>query len=548
MSGPLRIERLTLRDYRAFPGPVEARVELTGLNLLVHGENGAGKSSIFHALADFFSLRRRTSLSERRNVFSNEAESDCRVGVRFNDGSEAIWRFDAAGKEEHPGRIHGDARVARAAQRSACLDYRALLDTNYAHGGGSVNLFEIARDRLLAEFPATVSGGITRSIAQLWDEVERAKPARMRTKAALMRVDMACLAFNQGFQQALDALHPKLAKLLPKLIKRDDVVIDPFVFGGVTYERNSRSLTGRELLLRVRYRNHALNTPQHFLNEARLSALGLAIYFAGRLATVPSGPTPELKLLVLDDVLIGLDHENRRPVLKVIQEFFEDWQVVLLTYDLPWFEMAKELLGNTSWRAVEIFERYDAARRIPVPIVRHANEEDAVEKALVRADELVSENYLGEAANRARVAFETLLRQFCEAKRVPLPFKTDARKVDTEDLRAGIMRWAKDCSLMDVLEAPMAEVISYRRWLLNDGSHNASPGDITTADARAALVAIRALRIALKAVKTAPIRPAPLGKEKPAATEEDPLVREQKRLLWALEQRRGNLRRAGRWR
>ena len=51
---PLRIKRLTLTDFRAFPGPAPTHFDLDGKNLLVYGENGAGKSSIFHALGGVF--------------------------------------------------------------------------------------------------------------------------------------------------------------------------------------------------------------------------------------------------------------------------------------------------------------------------------------------------------------------------------------------------------------------------------------------------------------------------------------------------------------
>ena len=38
---PLRIKRLTLTDFRAFPGPAPTTFELDGKNLLVYGETVA---------------------------------------------------------------------------------------------------------------------------------------------------------------------------------------------------------------------------------------------------------------------------------------------------------------------------------------------------------------------------------------------------------------------------------------------------------------------------------------------------------------------------
>lgn len=51
----MKIKTLSLTDFRAFPGPAPARFALDGKNLLVYGENGSGKSSLFHALRGFFS-------------------------------------------------------------------------------------------------------------------------------------------------------------------------------------------------------------------------------------------------------------------------------------------------------------------------------------------------------------------------------------------------------------------------------------------------------------------------------------------------------------
>jgi AAA15 family ATPase/GTPase len=134
---PLRIERLTLTDFRAFPGPAPTCFELDGKNLLVYGENGAGKSSIFHALKVFFSLAPRKSsldpsesLRQHKNVFSGLDDEIFRVEVALNNlQSPLVWT-----KHEHP-RKHGGTPFREIALRRACLDYRSLLDTNYMQGG-----------------------------------------------------------------------------------------------------------------------------------------------------------------------------------------------------------------------------------------------------------------------------------------------------------------------------------------------------------------------------------------------------------------------------
>jgi AAA domain len=336
----MRIKQLTLTDFRAFPGPSSASFDFDAKNLLIYGENGAGKSSVFHALREFFALKPSASLTSFKNVFSSQALDAVRIKVEFNDGKNpAIWNvlpaddvisryaanaFSLNGAnftEHHPSLVFGgsDQRVVQAALRRACLDYRALLDTNYKHDNNNINLFEIAHERLLADFPVIVSGGQQKTIGELWRSVEQtssSKPCastsgRLSRSLPYINAINACTEFNAGFKQALAALQPHISTLLSKLIGAD-VTVAPFNYAGVTYTAprliRDREIQGRQLILDVSYRNHKLTKPQHFLNEARLSAVALAMYLAGRLACTPTSTPNALKLLVLDDVLIGLDH------------------------------------------------------------------------------------------------------------------------------------------------------------------------------------------------------------------------------------------------
>lgn len=523
---PVRIKKIVLTDFRAFPGPEPAApFELDGKNLLVYGENGAGKSSLFLALRDFFSLKHRARLADYKNRFSGAPDHAPQVEVTFDDNlPPAVWKLTpAAGGgfgtggygagpnggarlvERHPASATGgsDPRVTEAALRRACLDYRALLDTNYKHGDGEINFFEITVRHLVHDFPVAVPTGVSRTVGELWDAVEHAasvKPAAPRSggapSAALLAVNAACVEFNQGLNQALTALQPLVGTLLSDLIGADVTVAIP-AFAGVTYTpshwRDRRLLAGKTLRMNVSFRTHALTAPQSFLNEARLSALALAIYLAGRLACTPSAPVAALKLMVLDDVLIGLDHANRLPVLDVLRKHFADWQVVLLTHDRIWFEMVRFYLGSgDAWRSVEVFEALDVERGIPSPQIRKANAK-AAQAALVQARQFLTDHHLPAAANYARAAFELTLKSFCERFSVPVPFKMDQRHLSTEVLLSAVEQWwnaqaGKKAGIAGVVE----RVKLFRKVVLNPFSH-ASPPTISRSEIEGAMSAVEAL-------------------------------------------------------
>jgi len=433
MPTPLRIKRLSLTDFRAFPGPAPAHFDLDSKNLLIYGENGSGKSSIFHAFKEIFSLRPTRSLREYKNVFSSLPETDCKVAVEFSDGNAAVeWTIS-----NHPGLLtHGrtpDTRITEAALRRACLDYRALLDTNYKQGNDEVNLFSIAVEHLLRDFPVPVAGGTTTNIGELWVKVRDSIPI-CNNNTALTRINEACLTFNTAFRSAFPLLIPHINQFM-ELLRWNDVEIRNFNTPGLTYNnarlKQNRAIDGQKLTLDLYFRKHNLATPQLFLNEARLSALGLSIYLAGRLACTPTTPSSALKLLVLDDVLIGLDHSNRRPVLNVLNNQFADWQIVLLTHDRNWFDLARLHLPESKWKCIEIYEG-DNAATAPLPIIRSTQNYPA--RALLdKAKDLLKMHYVEAAANYTRQAFELGVRKACELKKIEMRYCTDPRSYQAQD-------------------------------------------------------------------------------------------------------------------
>ena len=177
----MKIKTLSLTDFRAFPGPAPTTFELDGKNLLVYGENGSGKSSLFHALRGLFTLDKPPALPALRNSFSGLGIGNVAVQVAFDDASHARWQVGAgvvqvlgspaaqgpAAVAVHPSQMQPpNASVIEAAKFSALLDYRSLLNTNYKHGDGSINLFELAVQGFLADYRDLATN---KTIKELWE-------------------------------------------------------------------------------------------------------------------------------------------------------------------------------------------------------------------------------------------------------------------------------------------------------------------------------------------------------------------------------------------
>ena len=482
----LRVNSMALRDFRAFPGPDEIVIGLNtehkqGCNLLLYGENGAGKSSLFEAFRGLFARRPdRFFFHREKNVFSGQPLADARVLVEFTDGRDpAAWTHF-----EHPGRTGGDPRVLLTALRAVMLDYRALLDTNYGQGRKRPNLFDIGMDLLLADWPIAGRG----TLGELWRDTQAAKPSVGWNDT---KVKAACADFNTEFAAAVDALTPIAQELLKDLLG-DAVVLNQLEYGTVRYvnaqQRRDRIFDGRLLQPGITYRAHGLEHPQFFLNEARQSALALAIYLAARLACAQTAPDDDPKLIVLDDLLIGVDQSNRLPVLDLLMKRFSDWQIVLLTHDRVWFEMARaHLQPATDWAYLELHDTPTSAST-SMPIVRHLGP-NAADSALDQAAEFCDQGHIAAAATYARTAFELALRQWAEKGTIKLRFRNDPGDLSSQELIDAIRQQKASDPKSDAAKALKA-VEMFRTVVLNPMSHATPPG-IVKSEVQGAIAAVR---------------------------------------------------------
>ena len=530
---PLRISKLTICDFRGFPGPAPVSINFAGKNLLVYGENGSGKSTIFHALDNYFSLSERNAearakcLSGKKNLFK-KSTCDCYVEVEFDKGSTIRW--DA---NYHPVDILAadntsitvdntmitadgiNKPVADAALRKSALDYRALLETNFRHQNNKINLFDVTVNVLLRDFAAT-SGGESSSILKLWQEAHsKLDSGSMITKRHrsvwgnyTKGISSKLTDMNTAIRNGLDELmkSPKgssknlvnemLGELGWEHIELEKLELADGASFNMASKAAEREIKPGKVIPALKFHGVEFPTPQNTLNEARLSALALAIYLAGRKLCTQGTPADALKLMILDDVLIGLDQSNRLPVLRLLEKHFSDWQIVLLTHDKVWFEMARMSLASTdNWQAIEIFEQ-TTPEGYPVPYIRPLDNFDAFTQNLVQAEAFLEDHYNSAAAVHTRMALEQVLKKVCDKKAIPIRYKINERHISSDDFLTAFKNWLKGKPKEADMNVSIKAVEAARKVVLNPFSHS-TPVTLTKSEIQSAIDAIRNFQQAL---------------------------------------------------
>ncbi len=470
----MRIKHIDICDFKGFYGKHEISLHNACKNLLVYGENGSGKTSLYQALQRFLdSSRDVLSLSDYKNIFSSSVNSGY-VRLTLEDGAVYTWSEDDSQSNTKV------TVLSDAAKTKRFLDYKSLLRTYFLTPvEDTVNIFDLLVQNILSE---SINEFTNRTILEEWRFVESSIPKR-NTSRHVEVLQTQIGEFNRGLFVKLEQLKGKAAEILRLF---DDKVEMSFDFAGVGYDSASKALLGQEIKLTATFHGKPLGKHQQFLNEARLSAIALSIYFAAALLEPPS----DLRLLVLDDVLIGLDMFNRLPVLKVLKDYFTDYQLVLLTYDPTWFEVIRQEMSESDWRSVKFHCPVNAGLEIPI----------LDDEALLQTARHYLANFdYKAAAVYMRSAFEACLKKFCERKSVSVKYDSNPRRLASEDFWRGILSWQK-ANVIVVEAALQKEVELYRRLIMNPLSH-AEVVDVAAREVKEAIDVVERLEATLKAVK-----------------------------------------------
>jgi len=506
----VKITKISLQNFRAFDEPFDLDLD-SGKNLLLYGENGSGKSSIYFALKRFFE-ERGDDVAKHRNYFSPDTRTPhVRVHIKGRDaaGSDHDQAFHWDVADGHPLPVPKDPATAPisnelrsllvdGARRAGFLDYRMMLRTHLlsnplsrSNRGPSIHdiiygaeskgleaqLFDLVSLVILAGVRVTTAGGGETALGSLTRKIWENRP-QYRYANMLRNANWHANAFNEAFNAKLPELETKLAEFLGYFANHQlSIKFQPVA---LAWDKPTLQLTGAELVPQITFRDKEVADHHHFLNEARLSALATCLFLAGVVLCDNDYANPAyLRFLVLDDALIGLELQNRLPVLSILtSDAFKHYQIFLFTYDRVWFDLARgQLPEQNGWLHRELIADESTGRLIP--------RQKPSESELERARKHLANGDLQAAAVCARSALEWKLRNVCEHRGIKISFRRDPDKITVGALWDGIIARQREREALrqggsqvpDFIPAALESAVeTMRSTVLNKLTHTGATG------------------------------------------------------------------------
>jgi len=423
----MKIDKLEIKNFKFFD-EVEP-LDFDGKNILVYGENGSGKSTIYWALYTLLQssikddIKIKEYFSHPTNTILNNSSL---VNIYADDNDSKIELFLKESEEEfiiskNMITIKTNEVIKKSLYTSDFINYKYLFRFfNFFHRD-KIDLFNLFEYEILHFLNDSDSNT---NLYDLWKEIinlEKDKPNQSSDKKEnysklINKIDN----FNQYLKIIIQNLNDPTNRYLRDAFSFNNLKLQLSIKEG-KYQRENNRLPyifhkpkiNIELFILKDEINETILRPQSYFNEAKLTAIALSVRLA---ITQIKLKDSQLKLLVLDDLLVSLDMSNRDKVLDILlnDENLRDYQKIILTHDRSFFEMAKQkfnYIQRRKWKYFEMYVDIDDEKEIEIPYIKTDGQ---VYENLQRAKKHFQNKDYPASANYLRKEVERLFDEYLQ--------------------------------------------------------------------------------------------------------------------------------------
>lgn len=372
------INKIEITGFKAFPDKFTLTLE--GKHLLMYGENGSGKSSIFYSLHCIFQSPLKSDGGKKYFNVKNDDGSPNNQHLKNLDNLDIESRILIDFTERHPfiyivdkngfNTTLIDGRHPLPANITGCfINHKFLFHFFNFRNSQRINLFPVFVKDILPFIKDDRSGY---HIGEMYDILTSSiiKRGNKVAKEYLKNIDY----FNEQVKEVIEDINLSASDIYNKYFKDND---DKELQIRLRYDSNADKPEGDPMEYWLKYdriieyikvndtvqekpsRYKRLNSPfigmevseklldgtfrlitnphVHF-NEAKLTAIALSIRFS----LLNLDKAADGRFLALDDMLISLDMSNRAKVVDFLLHISDKYKVYLFTHDRVFFENLKE--------------------------------------------------------------------------------------------------------------------------------------------------------------------------------------------------------------
>lgn len=482
------INRIHICGFKAFPNDFELQLE--GKNLLMYGENGSGKSSIYYALHCMFQAPLKPDAgkkyfdpaSEQHLKNLNNLDADSKIWIDFDGRHPFIYNID---KEGYQFTLLGGKHPLPAQINGCFVNHQFLFHFFNFRNSQRINLFPVFIKDIL---PFCKDDNTGLHIGEMYDEITASIIKKGRhihpdyisnieyfNKAVKKVVEdiniYASDRYNESFKDEddnelvirlrYDSNFDKPEDDTNEYWLKYDNIIELVKENGEIKERKSsykklnEPFIGLEISEKMPDGNlRKIVKPHTYFNEAKVTAIALAVRFALLNIEKPA----DGRFLALDDMLISLDMSNRAKVVDFLLKISDKYKIYLFTHDKMFFEYFKHKTKKNQdvWVYKEIYMDYDKT-----PYIRNS------EDYLGQAEHYIKQHEYEIAGNFLRKEAEAFCKDFLPKKK---QLTGDFAHLDLNGLIMNCKDYAAESGVIDI--SIFNELDEHRKFILNPSSHD----------------------------------------------------------------------------